>query len=79
MKHVSVTLLRQNLPHYLRLVQRGEHVSVTHRGRVIAELTPASAPADEVLAARARLRGSVVAFDRPLEPIFSADEWDMHR
>jgi len=35
-KEVNVTALRQNLPNYLALVERGETV----RGRVIAEITP---------------------------------------
>lgn len=79
MKQVNVTTLRQNLPDYLALVAAGETLSVTLRGRVIAEITPPLPPGEESSAARARLRGSVVRFDAPFEPAIAADEWEMNR
>lgn len=79
MKQVNVTVLRQNLPGYLALVERGETVSVTHRGRVIAEISPPSPADDEAGAARARLRNSLIRYDAPFEPVIAADEWEMNR
>jgi prevent-host-death family protein len=79
MKDVKVTVLRQKLPQYLARVRRGERLRVTSRGRVIAELVPPSAGADEAEAARKRLRGSVRRYERPLAPAFDPDEWDMNR
>lgn len=79
MKEVKVTELRQNLPAYLARVRRGERVRVTSRGKVIAELAPPSPSESEVRAARARLRSSVLRFDRPTEPVFDPDEWDVNR
>lgn len=79
MKDVNVTELRQNLPAYLAKVKRGERLRVTSRGKVIAELTPPAPSDGEVRAARARLRGSVLRFDRPTEPVFDPDEWDVNR
>jgi antitoxin (DNA-binding transcriptional repressor) of toxin-antitoxin stability system len=79
MKEVNVTELRQNLPGYLAKVRRGERIKVTSRGNVIAELAPPSASLDVVAAARARLRGSVLRYERPLEPVVDASEWDMNR
>ncbi len=79
MKEVKVTVLRQKLPEYLARVRRGERLRVTSRGRVIAELTPPSATKEEVEAARRRLRGSVVRYERPLDPAFDPDEWDVNR
>lgn len=79
MKDVNVTELRQNLPGYLARVRRGERIRVTSRGKVIAELTPPAASPDRVAAARARLRGSVRRYDRPLEPVFGPGEWDVNR
>lgn len=79
MKEVNVTELRQNLPGYLARVRRGERIRVTSRGRVVAELAPPAPTADEVAAARARLRGSVRRYDRPLEPVIDPAEWDMNR
>ena len=79
MKEVKVTELRQNLPGYLARVQRGERIKVTSRGKVVAELTPPASPPDMVAAARARLRGSVRRYARPLAPVVDANEWDMNR
>jgi prevent-host-death family protein len=79
MKDVKVTELRQNLPTYLARVRRGERLRVTSRGKVIAEITPPAPSPDEVAAARARLRGSVRRYDRPLDPVIDPDEWDMNR
>jgi prevent-host-death family protein len=79
MKEVKVTLLRQNLPDYLARVARGERVRVTSRGKVIAEICPPSASAEEAQAARQRLRGSVVRFERPLDPVIEPGDWEMDR
>ena len=79
MKKVNVTELRQNLPAYLARVRRGERIKVTSRGTVIAELAPPVPSADEVAAARARLRGSIRRYDRPLDPVIDPAEWDMNR
>jgi len=79
MKKVNVTELRQNLPGYLARVQRGERISVTTRGRAIAEITPPSASGGEADAARARLRGSVLRYERPLDPVFGPEEWEMNK
>jgi prevent-host-death family protein len=79
MKEVNVTKLRQNLPGYLARVQRGERIRVTSRGKVVAELAPPAPSPDAVAAARARLRGSVRHFERPLEPVIDPSEWDMNR
>lgn len=79
MKEVNVTTLRQNLPDYLALVEQGETVRVTVRGRVIAEITPPAPQADQAALARSRLRGSLLRYDAPLEPVIAPDEWDMNR
>ena len=79
MKEVNVTELRQNLPGYLGKVRRGERIRVTSRGTVVAELAPPASSPDLVAAARARLRGSVLRYQRPLEPVLDASEWDMNR
>lgn len=79
MKDIKVTELRRNLPAYLARVRKGERLRVTSRGKVIAELAPPGAAKSESEAARARLRGSVLRFDRPTDPVFDADEWEMNR
>jgi antitoxin (DNA-binding transcriptional repressor) of toxin-antitoxin stability system len=79
MKNVNVTELRQNLPEYLARVKRGERLRVTSRGKVIAEIAPPVATKEEIAAARRRLRGSVLRYDRPLDPVIDPDEWEVNR
>ena len=79
MDDVKVTELRQNLPAYLEKARRGHRIKVTSRGKVIAEIVPPAASKGEADAARARLRGSVLKYDRPLEPVFDAEEWEMNQ
>jgi len=78
MKQINVTALRQNLSRYLAWVARGERISVTHRGRVIAEIVPPT-PAGDAAAARARLRSSLISYDAPFDPVIPADAWEMNR
>jgi len=79
MTDVNVTELRQNLPAYLAKARKGQRIRVTLRGRVIAEITPPTAPVDESKAARKLLKGSVLRYDRPLEPASGPEEWDVNR
>lgn len=79
MSVVNVTELRQNLPAYLEQVRRGEHILVTSRGEVIAEISPPAVPTDEAAAARERLKDSVVRYDAPFEPVLDPGEWDANR
>ena len=79
MKEVKVTELRQNLPAYLSRVRNGENVRITSRGKVVAELSPPAAAGTDVEAARGRLRGSVLRYDRPLDPVIDPKEWEANR
>jgi len=79
MAGVNVTTLRQHLPEYLARVARGERLVVTLRGRVIAEISPPTSQPDAAEAARGRLRGSLLRYDRPFDPAVPADDWDMNR
>lgn len=79
MTDVNVTELRQNLPAYLKKVQKGQRIRVTVRGKVVAEIASPTATSDEANAARALLKGSVRHYERPLEPATAAEEWDAYR
>jgi len=77
MADVNITELRQNLPNYLKQVERGEEIAVTVRGRVIAKLVPAS-EASAQMQARERLlalRGKVTLGDvvSPTGAVWEAD------
>lgn len=79
MADVKVTELRQNLPEYLARARRGERLRITSRGRAIAELAPPAAAPTDVAEARARLRGSVLRYVRPLDPAIAPGEWEANR
>ncbi|MEW5888308.1 MAG: type II toxin-antitoxin system prevent-host-death family antitoxin [Pseudomonadota bacterium] len=79
MKDINVSTLRQHLPRYLARVERRETVRVTVRGKVIAEIVPPRAEPDQAETARARLRGSVVRYDAPFEPVVPPEEWEANR
>lgn len=48
MKTAAVTDLKNRLSHYLRLVARGETVTVLDRGKPVAQLTPPGSASDEL-------------------------------
>ena len=53
MKNVSISEFRANLLKYLKIVQHGEQVNVTSKGKPLATLTP---PLSQYSAAKTRLR-----------------------
>jgi antitoxin (DNA-binding transcriptional repressor) of toxin-antitoxin stability system len=74
MKHV-----KRKLSEHMARVRRGERLLVTSRERVLAEIAPPAAAKDEAAAARARLRGSVRRYERPLDPMIDPAEWDANK
>ncbi|MDD2897995.1 MAG: type II toxin-antitoxin system prevent-host-death family antitoxin [Desulfuromonadaceae bacterium] len=78
MLEVTVTTFRKHIPDYLGMVRRGEDISLTSRGKVIARLVP---PADEQLSAKellTALRGSCHIGDviTPLDEKWEANSAD---
>lgn len=72
---VSVAQLKAHLSRYLRLVSRGDRVTVTHRGEPIATLGPVEAESND-----ARLRRLVQAgIARLPAASLPADFWDSER
>ncbi len=51
MKQVGLRELKNRLSEYVRMVRTGEHVQVTDRGQVVAELLPPAPPKGRDLAA----------------------------
>jgi prevent-host-death family protein len=73
MKRIGVRELRQNASEHLRLVQRGERIEITDRGRPIAMLVPMSTETSQldVLEMQGRLSpemGDVLELGAPLAP-----------
>jgi len=77
--NVNITELRQNLPTYLKRVQKGERIKVTSHGQIIAELVPPTATEDEAAHARKMLRGSILRYDDPLEPADPIEDWEVEK
>ncbi len=74
---VPVTTFRKHIPDYLSKVQKGEDISLTSRGKVVARLLP---PLDERQSAQeqlAALRGTVLKYDDPFEPAVAPEEWEV--
>jgi prevent-host-death family protein len=73
MKNVSISELRANLLKYLTLVQQGEQINVTSKGKVLATLTPPVSQQDAAKLKLGKLAGTAVVHDvvSPIE-----DSWD---
>lgn len=67
--------------HCLRILDEvqssGEPVTITKRGRPIAEVKPIEK--QERRSIIGALKGSVLGYDRPLEPAIDPDEWHANR
>lgn len=79
MSGVNVTTLRQHLPEYLARVAQGRAVArdVTRAGDR-GNLSPYGTP-DVADAARGRLKGSLLRYDQPFDPVLPAGDWNMNR
>ena len=70
MKTADVREIKNRLSAYLRMVEQGERVAITHRGRVVAELgSPThSAEEDAYAELRRRARTGTVRLGAPNRP-----------
>ena len=71
MQTVNITELKNNLSYYLRLVRRGNEITIKDRNRVIARIVPAAPSADydeELLELAAQ--GKVKLPEQPPDPNF---------
>ena len=73
MKNVSISELRANLLKYLNIVQHGEQITVTSKGRPLATLTP---PVSQYSAAKIKLRklAKTASIHDVVSP--AEDSWD---
>ena len=70
MKTSGVRELKNRLSAYLRMVEQGERVAVTHRGRIVAELGPPAHTTEEEAHTelRRRARAGTVRLGAPNNP-----------
>lgn len=77
MSSVNVTELRQHLPDYLKQVQQGEEIEITHHGKTIARLVPdrKENAREAALKRLEALRGTVIVGDilAPLDEEWTGD------
>ena len=72
MKVVQKSKFKPKAFEYFRLVEQGESIVITDHGRPVARIVPYSeGPGDAV----GSLRGTLVAYWDPLEPVGEAD-WE---
>jgi len=73
MEVVSKSTMKARALEYFRMVERtGQGVIITDHGRPVLKLLPYSADPSEALAA---LRGSVIRYDDPTEPV-GLEDWE---
>ena len=70
MKTSGVREIKNRLSAYLRMVEQGERVAITHRGRVVAELGPPTHATedDAYTELRRRARAGTVRLGAPNRP-----------
>ncbi len=77
MNSVNVTELRQHLPDYLKQVQKGQEISITHHGKTIARIVPdqQESKREAALKRLEALRGTVIVGDilAPLDEEWTGD------
>ena len=72
-RQVSKSIFKAHALEYLREVERGVTLVITDRGKPVVRLSPYSNLEDEEILRR--LRGSVLHYEGPTEPVTEAD-WE---
>jgi prevent-host-death family protein len=77
-KRIGAAAFKANCLRILDEVERsGEPVTVTKRGRPVAELKPVKKR--ERRSIIGAMRGTVLRYDRPFDPAIEPDEWHANR
>ncbi|MBT9582924.1 type II toxin-antitoxin system prevent-host-death family antitoxin [bacterium] len=72
-KFISKSQFKARALEYFRMVQAGDTVVVTDRGKPVARVLPFLESAAQTLE---QLRGSVLRYSDPMEPV-GQEEWDL--
>lgn len=74
---VSKSQFKAQALEYLREVEKNKHpLIITHEGKPVIKVIPYKEENQEV-AIRQSLKGSVLRYDDPNEPVIDPDDWDM--
>ena len=70
MKTAGIQDVKNRLSAYIRMVERGERVAITHRGRIVAELGPPTHATEDDAGAelRRRARAGALRLGAPNRP-----------
>ena len=79
MKEANIADLKNNLSHYIALVESGEEIAVCRRNKPVARILPLiQRPANSTKLGCGK--GSVTVLDADLtEPFIPESDWEMHR
>ena len=72
MKTISKSAFKPKAFEYLRLVEHGESLVITDRGKPVARVVPFDGGAGS---ARGALAGSITRYERPIDPV-GAEDWE---
>ena len=75
MKQVQKSTFKPKAFEYFRLVEQGESIVITDHGRPVAKIVPYS---DEPSDAVGSLKGSLISYHAPMEPVGESD-WEAGR
>ena len=75
MTRVNITELRKHLPGYISRVSKGEELTITSHGKILAKIVPDTDPVVIATERLKKLRGTAIAGDiiSPTDTAWSAD------
>lgn len=79
MKTVNVAEFRAHFSEYLAKVEKGEDVQVCKRNKAVARMTPVDVGPRKNMTRLGSSTGSVRIMGSLVDPVFDADDWEMHR
>jgi len=79
MKAVNVAELRAHFSEYLAEVEKGEDLQICKRNRAVARMSGVDVGPGRNATRLGSAKGSVKVLGSIVDPIFDADEWEMHR
>ena len=79
MKAVNVAEFRAHFSEYLAQVEKGEDLQVCKRNKAVARMSPVDVEPKRNMTRLGSASGSVQILGSLVDPVFDADDWEMHR